>query len=593
MTTATLPRKDSPGVDLSEKVNQRTLYESLRAQQESERASWLGHWQQLAAFFLPRSPRWSTSDVNQGGRKDFAIINESGGLALRTLGAGMLTGMSNQTSVWFKIGMQDRTIDKRPDVRQWCETVEDIIRSVFIKSNFYQTLLTFYKEQGLYGTSAFLIEADREEDERKNTFIRCKPYPIGSYTLAQDDQLRIDLSMRSYSMKVRDLVTAYGYDKVSQSTRDLNDSPSGGTKEQWRNVTHVIHKASYFGEQARKLTPMPWISCQYEQDTFDPANAIISMSGFWENPLITGRWDVNGENVYGESPAMDILGSTMSLQAYEDRLAAGVEKLIDPPMLAGSDVDPRKITTLPGGITSVDSNEVHKVFAPAYQIDFSKGAEVTANQIDRIVGRINDGMYRSLFQMITEGVSRQTTAEEIRARTQEKMQILGPVIERNVEEALSPCITRTLGILYRKRFKDGSSVLPPMPAAMHDQPMKLGFESILAQAQRMRRGTNITTFFGFVGNEVAIQQGVLDNVDLDEATRELGEIYDVPNKILRTADQVAQIRAKKQAAADAAARAEQAPKLAQAAANLAQAPVSSGGTLLDKVMPQIAGGGQP
>ncbi len=587
------PRADTPAIDLTSKVNQRTYLESLRGEQETERSSWMGHWSQLAAFFLPRSPRWNPSDVNQGERKDFAIINEAGGLALRTLGAGMLTGMSNPTSVWFKIGLQNRALDSRPDVRQWCEAVEDIIRRVFIKSNFYQTLLTFYKEQGLYGTSAFLIEQDREKDPRKNTFIRCKPYPIGSYTLSQDEQLRIDLSMRTMSMKVRDVIGAFGYDNVSSSTKSMNDSSSGGTKETWRQIVHVICKSSYFGVQAKKISSMPWLSMQYELDSYDPSNAIISTKGFWENPLIVGRWDVTGENVYGEAPAMDILGSTMSLQAYEDRMAQGAEKLINPPMIAGANIDPARLTTLPGEVTFSESDDIRKVFGTAYQIDFGKGAEVIANQIDRIVARINDGMYRSLFQMITDGVSRQTTAEEIRARTMEKMQILGPVIERNVEEALAPCITRTLGILYRYREADGSAILPPMPAIMHNQPMKIGFESILAQAQRMRKGTNITTFFGFVGNEVAVQQGVLDNVDLDEATRELGEIYDVPNKILRTPEQVAKIRAAKEQQAQQQRTADNALNLSAAGKNLAAAPLQSGGTLLDKVMPQLAGGGQP
>ncbi len=587
------PRADTPALDLTDKVNQRTYLESLRGQQNGERSTWDGHWAQLAAFFLPRSAVWNPADVNQGQRKDFAIINESGGLALRTLGAGMLTGMSNPTSVWFKIGLQNRDIDSRPEVRQWCEKVEDVIRRVFIKSNFYQTLLTFYKEQGLYGTSAFLIEQDREKDPRKNTFIRCKPYPIGSYTLSQDAQLRIDLSMRTMSMKVRDVIGAFGYDNVSSSTQSMNDSSSGGTKETWRQIVHVICKSSYFGAQAKKFSRMPWLSMQYELDSYDPANAIISTKGFWENPLIVGRWDVTGENVYGESPAMDVLGSTMSLQAYEDRMAQGAEKLINPPMIAASTVDPARLTTLPGEVTFSETDDIRKVFGTAYQIDFGKGAEVIANQIDRIVARINDGMYRSLFQMITDGVNRQTTAEEIRARTTEKMQILGPVIERNVEEALAPCITRTLGILYRFREADGSSILPPMPAIMHNQPMKLGFESILAQAQRMRKGTNITTFFGFVGNEVAVEQGILDNVDLDEATRELGEIYDVPNKILRTPEQVAKIRAAKEQAAQQQRTADNALNLSAAGKNLAAAPLQSGGTLLDKVMPQLAGGGQP
>jgi hypothetical protein len=593
-SASTYPMRNTPNIDLTNKVFRRTYYESLRGQQMTERASWLPHWVMLAAFFAPRSPRWDPSQVDMGNRRDFAIINNAGTLALRTLGAGLMTGMSSPTRPWFRIVLQNKKLNERPDVRQWCEAVEDIIRSVLISSNFYDCLRNTYKEVGLFGTSAFLIEADREPNMALNTRIRCHPWPIGEYTLACDPQLRIDLSMRTYSMTARQIVEAFGYESTPDSTQVLTDSPSGGTKETWRTMVHAIHKADYFGTQAEKISRMPWLSTHYELDAFDAGKtkdtAIIQTKGYWENPLAVARWDVVGENIYGESPAMDALGDQMSLQAYEDRLAYGLDIMNKPHMLAAAAIDARKSTFLPGDITYTDRESVKDLFTPAYQIDFGKAGEMTSAQIGKIVSRINEALYKDVFLMIDQSVTRQTTAAEIQARLQEKMTVLGPVVERMVGELHIPAITRVYGILRRFRNPDGSGLFPKMPAVMVDQPLGLSIESILAQAQRMSKATNITQWVGFIGNEDAVDPSAQDNIDLDETTRELGRLWDVPNKLQRTPEQVAKIRADKQAQQQAADRADQAQKLAGAAADLANAP-ANGSSLLSKVMPQLAGGG--
>jgi hypothetical protein len=578
---------NSPGFDVRDYVMLRQYYEALRSQKLGERSTWDPHWDQLRAYFEPRGTRFNTSDANQGSRQDYEIINEEGMLALDILASGMLTGMSNPTLEWFKIGLEDEAANKLPAVRQWCEDVEDILRRIFVKSNFYQTLLQFYREQGLYGTSAFLIEEDRDPDPRRNATIRCIPYPIGEYSLGLDQQLRVDLAIREVSMTARQVVEKYGYDRVSRSTRTLNDSPSGGVKEQRRRIVHIIHRNTYLGDQADRLVKMPWVSCQYELDSYDQDTAITKCAGYWENPLIAGRWYVNGENAYGESPAMRVLGSNKSLQSYEDRQALGLERMINPTMLSGADVDTSRYAALPGDIIPVDAQDVTKVFAPAYQIDFGKAAEVVEQKIARIVDRIKRGLFVTAFQAITDLDRRQMTAEETRARINEQIQILGPVVERNVEESLTPAVVRTLGIAFRKQM------LPPMPKEMHGARMKIGFESILAAAQRMKRGTNITTFFAWIGQEVAVDQGIMDNVDIDEAARELADIYQVPNKILRSEDEVAKIRKSKAEQQAAAQRAEQAPKLAQAAQTMASIPADGGAnSLLSKVMPAMAGGQQ-
>lgn len=560
-------------------IELRTYLESLRANMKSRRGSLDPLWQQLRAFFAPRDYRSDPSQANNMARNDFEIINECGLLALRVLASGMLTGMSSQTRVWFRIKCSDRALNEADDVRAWCESVEEILRAVMLKSNFYQSLLEMYGFEGLFGTSAFLIESDPYTD------IRCHPYPNGSYYLGVDDTLRVDLCCRELSMTARQMVEKFGIDNVSAAVQQYYKSNAGGVQETQYPVAHFIMKGNYFGDAPGQP---PWLSIWYEIGAFNDKLGVLRLSGFLDNPLVVGRWRTVGENIYGESPAMDVLGSVMSLQAWEERLAQAAEKQFNPPMIASSSIDPRRLTTLPGEFSIVDTKDVRGAFEPAYQIDFKLDAGMA--MLTKIEKRIEEGMFKPLFMMFADSDRREITAEEIRARQQEKMQVLGPVVERNVDEVLAPAIKRILGILQRTPGK-----LPPMPQSMRRQdgsnvPIGFEFESILATAQKMSGINNIQTVLSIAGQEAALNQGIMDNLDLDETIRQVAKDASLPSKLLRSPEDVAKIRADKQRAQQQQMMAENAQKLAAAAQTAANTPVS-GGNLLGAVAPGLAGGG--
>lgn len=567
----------SPGIiqfDPSDGIQLRTYFESLRGRLESDRSSWDDQWGQLCAFFAPYSAVWNYSQVNQGERQDFQIINETGLLAARTLAAGMLSGMSSPTSPWLKIGDADPDLNELPDVRAWAETAEERVRKVFLKSNTYQSLLNLYSEEGIYGSSSMMVM----EDDK--TIIRCQPDPIGSYYLMVDDQLRISGRLRIMNMTVDQIVTRFGYDKVSSAMQVQYTSPSGGNREQRYPIVNVVLKGAYFGKKD-ELFDYPWTSSWYEMASFNEKMGVLRRSGFLENPLIVGRWKVTGENVYGFSAGMDCLGSVMSLQAWEERTARGTEMQFNPPTVASTVLDARKATLLPGEMLWADTNDVSNLMKPAYGVTFQIDGALA--QIQRLEGRINDAMYRSLFQMISESDRRDVTAEEIRAKQQEKMQVLGPVVERNVEEVLAPLVMRTLSIMQRR------GMLPAMPDALKGRRLQLEFESILARAQKIGEFANLQTFMGFVGNEVAVDQGILDNVDLDEATRVAAKITGVPSKVLRSPEDVAAMRQDRARQQQMAQAADNAQKLAGAAQNLAATPTGTG-SLLDQALPALTRG---
>lgn len=552
-------------LDRNNGVDLRNFYEQLRGWLANERSSWDGHWATLARFILPLSPRWNYDNVDNGQRKDFDIVDNTATFALRTLGAGMMSGISSPSRPWFHLTMDDPQLAELDQVKEWLSKTEDVIRQVFIKSNVYQSLHTAYRELGLYGTTAFLVLEDEKDG------IRCHPYPVGSYYLSGDETLRVDFSMRITSMTARQIVDRFGFENCSSTVQQYYTSPSGGQKEQWLQVVHVVHRNKYFGDQIGP-NKKEWCSNYYELSSYKdhgPSQkmGMLREAGFDEFPIIAARWEVTGENFYGFSPAMDCLGDTMGLQLLQKRKMQAIDKMVNPPLVVDPSMRAVGISVLPGAVNYADTRDGSHGVKAAYQVDFK--LDHAQQDIQSHQKRIQRALYEDLFLMLAQSDRREVTAEEIRAKQEEKMLVLGPVLERTNDEMLKPLLTRTIGILHRQ------GRLPPIPDVMKGRPYRVDFISILAQAQKMLGIAQIDRLMAMVGNEVAVDQGILDNVNLDKAVQVYADLLGVDPTILRSEDEIASLRADRQQQQQQAAAAENAQKLADAGKNLSQADINT------------------
>src|ERR1700689_2851239 len=138
----------------------RTQFERLRGQLLVERSTFITHWEQLSRFILPRRSRFFTTDRDRGNRRNHSIIDSTAGLAFRTLRSGMMAGFTSPSRPWFRLATYDPDMDKFEPVKEWLYLVTDIMANMFMRSNLYTTLPTFYGDMGVFATAAFLIEED-------------------------------------------------------------------------------------------------------------------------------------------------------------------------------------------------------------------------------------------------------------------------------------------------------------------------------------------------------------------------------------------------------------------------------------------------
>jgi hypothetical protein len=113
---------------------------------------------------------------------------------------------------------------------------------------------------------------------------------------------------------------------------------------------------------------------------------------------------------------------------------------------------------------------------------------------------------------------------------------LGPAIERVNGEKLKPVIDRVFGIMSRL------NLLPPAPEHLQGQALKIDFVSILTQMQRMVGIGQTERVTRFIGNLAAAFPEAADKLNVDEAIDDYADRAGSPPKIIRSDEEVEQMR---------------------------------------------------
>ena len=549
----------------SQRVTKTQQYMKRWGDIKDERSSFFGHWQELSDYILPRRGRFLASKRNDGSKKNGKIIDSTGSMAVRTLSAGMMSGITSPARPWFRLATPESSLMEQSEVKQWLFSVEKLMRDVFSRSNLYNSLQTVYEELSVFGTGAMLISEDFDD------VIRCYPFTVGEYGLAQSHRLQVDTFYREFQLTVEQMVGQFGIENCSDAVRTQFRE---GKLDAYIEVLHIIEPNSAREYDKKDNQNMPYHSCYVEKASKNDRK--LSDKGFEEFPVLAPRWHVTGVDIYGRSPGMDVLGDVKALQIEQKRKAQGIDKMVNPPLQAPSSLRGQSASVLPGGVTYVDTMQgAQGGFRPTYEVNPRLGE--LAQDIAETQARIQQGFYSDLFQMMMMSDRRQITAREIDERHEEKLLMLGPVLERLHTELLNPLIDRTFNIMAR------NNLLPPAPEELSGVTLKVEYISMMAQAQKAVGTGAIERLAGFVGNMAAVKPDVLDKFDADQTVDEYAEMLGVPPKIVVSDDIVQQTRQARAEQQQQMQQMEQAAQGAQAAKVLADADTGGQNALTDVI----------
>lgn len=512
----------TPGTSDFEKRNAYLKrYEALK----QEREPWVKLWRDLADNFAPMLSRFDGNERQKKTVQRNRLLNSSPIRDGRILAAGMMTSVTSPARKWFKLSKPFNFMANVPEVREWLEDIENGLFQVFARSNLYSALSACYRECGIFGIHAFFVEEDESD------VVRAYTLPIGSYCLASSDRRVVDTLYRDVWLTTAQIVSRFGLDACSEHIKSLWNA---GDRDTQHKIIHVIEPSKEWLESPKDYRLKPYDSIWFEENS--SATGFLRKSGYNEFPVMAPRWAVVDNDTYGsDSPGMISLGDAKLLQVIEASSAKIMENGAEPALLASAALRNQKISMRPGEVTFGDSTNGAPIAAPL-QVSPPHWISILHEKIKGIEEKISSAFFVDLFLALSESDRREMTAEEVRARQQEKMLQLGPVLERLNDELLDPLIDRVFAIAYRKGY------LPPAPEELDGQTVRVEYLSILTQAQKTVGVSSIQAWLSSILNLSQIRPDVLDKVAWDQVVDDLAEMYGVPPRELADSDDVQRIR---------------------------------------------------
>lgn len=529
---------------------------------QTERSSWISHAKEISTFIAPRTGRFLTTDANDGTRKHNAIYDSTGTRALRVLGAGLMGGATSPARPWFRLGTPNKELLKNASVQVWLSQVSHILLDVFARSNTYRVLHTLYEELGAYGTACAIIVDDFE------TGIRLIPLTFGEYCIATNFNGDVTTLYRELQQTVGALVKEFGRDNCSDAVKNMYDQ---GNLDAWVTVIHIIEPRYDRNPNIKDNKNMPYRSVYFEaganQDKF------LRESGMNKFRALCPRWSVSGGDIYGNSPAMEALGDIKQLQHEQLRKAEAIDYKTKPPLQAPTSMKNHDHSRIPGGMSYVDSVGPNSGIRTQFEVNLDLSHLL--EDIRDVRQRINETFYTDLFLMLSaQNVSRMT-ATEVAERHEEKLLMLGPVLERLHNELLDPLVS----ITFERMLEAGQ--LPPPPQELEGQDLNVDFISMLAQAQRAVSTNSVDRFVMNLGAIAAVKPQILDKFDEDAWVDKYADMLGIDPELIVAEDQVIAMRNERAKQAQQASAMQQAEIASKTAKNLGTTPTNNTNALTD------------
>ncbi len=495
-------------------------------QLKNEFVKWQPALKEVGTFIAPTCGFFEGDLPNHGRAIDHKkILDSTAERALGSLAAMMQSGLTSPARPWFRLGIAGTDADESDAGREWLDICTRRLHEAFAKSNVYGALYSMYEECGAFGTAAFMILEDFQ------TIIRARSFTVGEYYLGVGADGRVNTFGRRYHLTVGQLVEEFGIDNVSQAARQMFEKKQLDT---WVCCRHLIEPNDQRVPDRMGPGGMAFRSVYWEEGA--PDAQFLRKAGFEEFPVMAPRWKLTRSNdSYGRGPGWYVLGDTKMLQAQQRDKMIILAKIGRPPVQKDGSVT-GNANMIPGGVTVSDAVGGDGGVRAAYQVQAN--LEQIEASISLTKQAIREGLFANLTMLMQElEDAGGKTAFEIAKRHEEKLLLLGPVLERLQSEGLGPLIDRSFSVMLR------SGALPPPPPELEGVELRVEYISLLAQAQQIVGTTAMSQVAQFVGSIAAAKPQAADLMDEDETIRAYAKMVGVPNKMIRTPEAVSKIRA--------------------------------------------------
>jgi len=435
--------------------------------------------------------------------------------AANTLALVMADTLTPKAIQWFGFKIPEaspfKQFNDNQNVMNWFKTVEDGVRFALDQSNFYPVVNEIYLDFNSFATICLYVE-ESELKQKGFNGLTFRALPIASYVFAEDDAGIVDTVMREYELTARQFVQRFpGATVPGEIAKSLEQTPDDKF-----NFLRVVAPTKELSSKVK----FPYASV----DILVDKQLVVDERGYKEFPYMVGRWDKASGETRGRGPAAIALDDIKSLNQLRKLELIGLEKAVNPPILAPED---GFIGTVKLGSNSIiysrNPNDV-RTLPTELRLDLSS---LKANDLKQSIRDIY------LTDQLNIPRTKQMTASEVSVLRSEMERLLGPTISRFESEVLGPMLNRTVGIMHR------TGALPPPPPEIQDlDAIDIEYVGQLARSQKMVEVESIQNWISLIGQFGQIDPRVLQLPDLMAAGRIIAPVLGVPKSVVKGAAQM-------------------------------------------------------
>lgn len=447
-------------------------------------------------------------------------------------------------------------------VKDYFEEITNRLRAAIdsSESRFQIAQAEYFDDQVVFGTSGIYGEENELDDA--NPF-RFKSASIENCVIDEGVGGRIDTVYFEYTYTARQLVDKYGYENVSEKSRQAYDAEK--VESNIRVVQAIEPRPNGKAGNINKEKPYASIHLEYQD------GHILLESGMDELPVFVTRFRKRPAELMGRSLAMDALPTVRELNVLCKAYSLSLGKMLNPPLGFFSDMIGGSGTIdLSMGARNplYDTGRIPQGQMPIINLLQGMQEPQSANvRIERLTESI--AVKFLVDRLLDFNNKTRMTLGETNKREDLRNQALGNIFSRQLIELFYPLVMWSFKVMMRRKLLGlhpqldaveihlkqalGMTplVIPDSVAQMMSNgniPFVIEFVSPAARAMKAEalRGLDQLTNYAFAWKNAG-NLDAEDNIDVDKAMREYQSMCGAPISVIRGSDKVEKLRKERKA----------------------------------------------
>jgi hypothetical protein len=497
---------------------------------EGDRGTFESHWREVAERVLPSYSKFFDSqgaELTKGEKRTEFQFDSTAAVGLGRFSAVVDSFLTPANRKWSPLKVSNPELRKDRDVKLYFENLTDVLHRYRYapKANFQSQNHEAFRMLGAFGTGTVMV--DRQHGAPG---LRYKAIHTGELFFKENHQGIIDTAFRRYRFTARQISQAWP--EWAENDEAISAALKVPSKaNQTFQIVHCVKPRVDVQRHRKGYEGMEFASYYILRET----KQLMEESGYRTWPFPSSRYYTVPGEVYGRSPAMDVLPAIKTLNEQKKTSLKQGHRLVDPILLLHDDGIMDGASMVPGtGISGAVTKEGRPLIHTLPVGNPMAGREFMEDE--RKV--INDAFLVNLFQILTENP--QMTATEVIENTKEKGILLNPTVGRQQSEYLDVLVEREISVLAAQNLLP----TPPQILLEAEGEYDIEYDSPMARAAKaeqaaggMRAMEQTLAIVSATGDPAP-----LDNYDLDVMVPEASEIHGMPMRWMRSPGERDKIR---------------------------------------------------